>query len=80
LTFWHQVYIEALDFKEKVEGWVNCDELELTTSRDGISTDENTAYPEFMKKDWEEVASQAILKYSISIMDYLTEYLRNNAE
>jgi hypothetical protein len=52
----------------------------LTTSRDGIRTDENTAYPEFMKKDWEEVASQAILKYSISIMDYLTKYLRNNAE
>lgn len=82
----NQVYIESLDFEWKVEGWVNCDELELTTSRDGISTDENTIYPEFMEKfrnylsenfdprdteqlettyekDWEEVASQAIMKY-----------------
>jgi hypothetical protein len=82
----NQVYIEALDFEWKVEGWINCDELELTTSRDGISTDENTVYLEFMEKlryylsrnfdprdteqlestyekDWEEVASRAILKY-----------------
>jgi hypothetical protein len=46
----NQVYIESVDFEWKVEGWVNCDELELTTSRDGISTDENTVYPEFMNK------------------------------
>jgi hypothetical protein len=46
----NQVYIEALDFEWKVEGWINCDDLELTTSRDGISTDENTIYAEFMKK------------------------------
>ncbi len=81
-----QVFIEGMDFEWKVEGWVNCDELELTTARDGISTDSNTAYPEFKEKlraylsehfdlrdtekieltnekDWEEVASQAILKY-----------------
>jgi hypothetical protein len=81
-----QVYIEALDFDWKAEGWVNCDELELTTSRDGLSTDESTVYPKFFnklreylsknfdpkdaqqlestyEKDWEEVASQAILKY-----------------
>jgi len=82
----NQVYIESLDFEWKVEGWVNCDELELTTSRDGINSDENTVYPEFMsrlrqylnenfdkrdteplettyEKDWEAVASEAILKY-----------------
>ena len=82
----NQVYIESLDFEWKVEGWVNCDDLELTTSREGISTDENTVYPEFSnklrdylsknfdlrdtqqiestyEKDWEEVASQAIMKY-----------------
>lgn len=81
-----QVYIEGMDFEWKVEGWVNCDELELTTGRDGISTDPNTVYPEFIEKlrsylsehfdpkdteqieltnekDWEEVASQAIMKY-----------------
>jgi hypothetical protein len=39
-----QVYIESLAFEWKVEGWVNCDELELTSSREGISTDENTVY------------------------------------
>jgi hypothetical protein len=82
----NQVFIESLDFEWKVEGWVNCDELELTYSRDGINTDENTVYPEFTnklrryllenfdaretenlesthEKDWEQVASEAILKY-----------------
>jgi hypothetical protein len=82
----NQVYIESMDFEWKVEGWVNCDELELTTSRNDISNDENTVYPEFIKKlrdylskhydprdtpqlestnekDWEKVASEAIVKY-----------------
>lgn len=82
----NQVYIESIDFEWKVEGWVNCDELELTTPRDSISTDENTVYKEFTEKirdylsnnfdprdteqlesthekDWQEIASQAIISY-----------------
>jgi hypothetical protein len=82
----NQVFIESKDFEWKVEGWVNCDELELTASRDDISTDEATIYKEFSnkfrnyllnnfdpidteqleskhEKDWEDIASQAIINY-----------------
>ena len=98
----NQVFIEAMDFERKVEGWVNCDELELTTSREGIATDENTVYPEFEKKlrdylienfdrreteqiestnekDWEEVASQAILKYFKLYNDDTCNFVRGIA-
>jgi hypothetical protein len=98
----NQVNIEALDFEWKVEGWVNCDELELTTSREGISTDENTVYPEFRnkfrdylfknfeprdteqlestyEKNWEEVASQAILKYFKLYTDDTCKFLEGIA-
>lgn len=98
----NQVDIESLDFEWKVEGWVNCDELELTTSRDGISTDENTVYPEFIsklreylsnnfdprdtqqlestyEKDWEEIASQGILKYFKLYTDDTCKFLEGIA-
>jgi hypothetical protein len=96
----NQVYIESMDFEWKVEGWVNCDELELTTSREGI--DENTVYEEFMKKfrdylsenfdprdteqlettyekDWEEIASQAIMKYFNIYTDVTCKFLEGIA-
>ena len=41
-----QVKIEGLDFDYKVEGWINCDELELTISRDASAPDEDTVYHE----------------------------------
>ena len=98
----NQVYIESMDFAWKVEGWINCDELELTASRNEISTDENTVYPEFMdkledylskhfdprdaqqlesthEKDWEKVASQAIVKYFKMYNDDTCKFLEGIA-
>jgi hypothetical protein len=48
--FIDQVNIEAKDYPRKVEGWLDCDELELTNARDAVRTDENTAWPDFDKK------------------------------
>ena len=30
-----QVFVDSKEFDYKVEGWINCDALELETSRDG---------------------------------------------
>jgi hypothetical protein len=46
----NQVNIQRMDFQRKVEGWVDCDELELTTTREGISNEESTVFPDFHEK------------------------------
>lgn len=48
--FIDQVNIETRDYPFKVEGWLDCDELELTNARDAVRTDETTAWPEFEAK------------------------------
>lgn len=47
--FVKQVLVSSKGFDYKVEGWVNCDNLELETSRDEIY-EGNEIYVEFMKK------------------------------
>ena len=47
--FVKNVFVVDKNFDNKTEGWVNCNQLELETSRDGILED-NDVYPDFMKK------------------------------
>ena len=44
-----QVFVDSKEFDYKVEGWVNCDALELETSRDGIY-EGSERYVEFIEK------------------------------
>jgi hypothetical protein len=43
------VFVVDKNFDNKAEGWINCNQLELETSRDGILED-NDVYSDFMKK------------------------------
>jgi Histidine kinase-, DNA gyrase B-, and HSP90-like ATPase len=47
--FVKQVFVDSKEFDYKVEGWVNCDALELETSRDGIY-EGTERYVEFIEK------------------------------
>lgn len=47
--FVKQVYVDSKGFDYKVQGWLNCDILDLLTSRDGLYEGSNV-YAEFMKK------------------------------
>jgi hypothetical protein len=47
--FVKRVFVEDKDFDYKVEGWLNCDHLELRTDRDGLY-EGNELYVEFYKE------------------------------
>jgi hypothetical protein len=47
--FVKQVFVDSKEFDYKVEGWINCDALELETSRDGIY-EGSELYVEFIEK------------------------------
>jgi len=47
--FVKNVIVVNKNFDNKVEGWINCNQLELETSRDGILED-NDFYLDFMEK------------------------------
>ena len=47
--FVKQVFVDSKEFDYKVEGWINCDALELETSRGGIY-EGNAIYIEFIEK------------------------------
>lgn len=42
------VYIRSIHVDYLVKGWVNCDDLELDTSRDRFMQSEDSTYPEFI--------------------------------
>jgi hypothetical protein len=44
-----QIFVESKGFDYQVEGWINCDDLELDTSREGLYED-GQAYIELMNK------------------------------
>ena len=44
-----QVFVDSKEFDYKVQGWVNCDALELETSRDGLY-EGSKLYLEFIEK------------------------------
>ncbi|MDQ6864375.1 MAG: hypothetical protein M3044_11180 [Thermoproteota archaeon] len=47
--FVKNVFVVDKNFDNKVEGWVNCNQLELETSRDGLLED-NDVHSDFMKQ------------------------------
>ena len=47
--FVKQVFVDSKEFDYKVEGWINCDVLELETSRDGLY-EGSSLYSEFIEK------------------------------
>jgi Histidine kinase-, DNA gyrase B-, and HSP90-like ATPase len=47
--FVKRVFVDSKEFDYKVEGWLNCDSLELETSRDGIY-EGSELYVEFIEK------------------------------
>ena len=47
--FVKQVFVDSKEFDYKVEGWINCDALELETSRDGLY-EGSKLYLEFIEK------------------------------
>ena len=47
--FVKRVYVESIPVDFKVEGWINCDDLVLQPSREGVY-EGNEIYEEFMKK------------------------------
>ncbi|MDQ6667532.1 MAG: hypothetical protein M3Y53_04800, partial [Thermoproteota archaeon] len=49
VVFVKKVRVVEKDFGYKVEGWINCDQLELESSRDGI-LEGNDIYSDFLKK------------------------------
>jgi hypothetical protein len=48
-VFVKEVFVSEINFEYQVEGWVNCNQLELETSRDGILED-NDIYSDFLKR------------------------------
>jgi hypothetical protein len=47
--FVKKIFVGSKGFGYKVEGWINCDQLELTTSRDEVY-EGNEVYTDFMTK------------------------------
>jgi hypothetical protein len=47
--FVKKIFVSSKGFGYKVEGWINCDQLELTTSRDEVY-EGNEVYTDFMTK------------------------------
>jgi len=88
----NQVNIQSMDFEWKVEGWIDCDELELTTTREGVGNEETTAFPEFYQKlreylaknfDPRDAPKQASIKdkkWAESAADAIVRYFKHFRE
>ena len=66
-----KIFVDSKGFSNKVEGWINCDQLELTTSRDEVY-EGNEVYTDLLDMSLNTDKDDKILDFHMTYMRTFT--------